>query len=285
MSANILSGKPLADRIKQNVKTAVEERVARGLSEPGLAVILVGDDLASQSYVNHKRRTCEQTGIRSVFHHLPQTATADDIAQVIDQCNQDTTIHGILLQLPLPAGIDNSALLERIDHRKDVDGFHPYNMGRLAQGRPLLRPCTPYGVMHLLAETGVTLTGLNAVVVGQSNIVGRPMALELAHARCTVTMCHSATKNLEQQVRQADLLVVAIGNPNVIQSEWLKSDAIVIDVGFNHLADGQISGDIDFDSAKEQVAWLTPVPGGVGLMTVATLMQNTLQAAKDLEGD
>ncbi len=279
MSAQLLLGKPVAEKIKKAVAEGISARLTKGLKAPGLAVILVGDNPASTAYVGHKRKACEAVGIYSELHHLPENTSQAELEAVIDHCNQNPNIHGILLQLPLPAHLASDTLLERINPFKDVDGFHPYNLGRLVQRRPFLRPCTPYGVMKLLKETGQTVAGLHAVVVGASNIVGRPMALELLLAKCTVSVCHRFTRDLAGMVASADLLVVAIGKPGIIQSEWIKPGAIVIDVGFNRLDDGQIVGDIDFAGAEKRASWITPVPGGVGLMTVATLMENTLFAA------
>jgi len=278
MTAKILDGRALAEKIKAEIKADIAERRKEERSIPGLAVILVGDDPASQHYVAHKKRACEEVGIYSVIARLPVDVTQEQLIAHIDQYNQDSQIHGILLQLPLPPSLDTTTLLERISPQKDVDGFHPYNFGRLAQRHPLLRPCTPYGVMQLLHTTQKTLKGKHAVVIGASNIVGRPMALELLLAKCTVTVCHRFTHNLADQVKQADILVAAIGKPGVIQSAWIKPNSIVIDVGFNRLPDGHIVGDIDFNTAKEKSDWITPVPGGVGPMTVATLLKNTLLA-------
>lgn len=279
MSDNRLLGKPVADRIKSEVAAGVQQRLDAKLNAPGLAVVLVGDDPASHSYVNHKRRACEQVGIISIFHHLPADSDEQTIADLLDCLNQDSNVHGILLQLPLPDPTMAERLLERIDPAKDVDGFHPYNMGRLVLRQPRLRPCTPWGVMQLLKTNKIDCSGLNAVVVGASNIVGRPMALELLLAKATVTICHRFTHNLAQLVKNADLLVVGIGKPGIIQSEWIAKGCTVIDIGFNQLESGKICGDIDFDSAQTKAKWITPVPGGVGLMTVAMLMANTLQAA------
>lgn len=281
MSANILDGKVLADKIKQQVATAVQQRISRQLPAPGLAVILVGNNPASLSYVGHKTKACAAVGILSHSYRLPEDCTESQIVELIEQLNQDSAVHGILLQLPLPAHIDSSRLLEKIDPAKDVDGFHPYNMGRLVERQPLLRPCTPWGVIQLLKATGQSLKGLHAVVLGASNIVGRPMALELLLAKCTVTVCHRFTPNLAPHVQAADILVAAIGKPGLIQSEWIKPGAIVIDVGFNRLPDGKIVGDVEFATACERASWITPVPGGVGQMTVAILLENTLLAAKN----
>ncbi len=279
MSAKILDGTALAGLMKQHVARKVSDRVRRNLPAPGLAVILVGNNSASLSYVGHKQKACQEVGIFSHCHRLPETCSSSEIAAVIEQCNADPTIHGILLQLPLPAPIAADELLEKINPAKDVDGFHPFNMGLLAERQPFLRPCTPYGVMKLLASTGEDLTGLNAVVLGASNIVGRPMALELLLTKCTVTVCHRFTRNLASHVQAADILVSAIGKTGVVQSEWIKPGALVADVGFNRLPSGKITGDIDFESARERAGWITPVPGGVGQMTVAMLLENTLLAA------
>lgn len=280
MTAKILDGRACAERLKSQVTKKIEERRHAGLTQPGLAVILVGDDPASAIYVGHKHRACEQVGIKSIVHQLPASTSQSTLIQLIEQCNHDPMIHGILLQLPLPAAIKADDLLELIHPDKDVDGLHPYNLGRLVQRRPILRPCTPYGIMTLLNDTHEKLAGKRAVVVGASNIVGRPMALELLLAKCTVTICHSNTIDLAAHISQADILVAGVGKPNIISSEWIKSGAIVIDAGMNRLANGNVVGDIDFESAKTKAAWITPVPGGVGPMTVATLLANTLLAAQ-----
>lgn len=250
---------------------------------PGLSVILVGNDPASLSYIKRKQKACQEVGIRSELHQLPENTTQQTIQEQITQCNQAPNTHGILLQLPLPRHISTDQLLETIDPKKDVDGFHPYNLGRLVQRRPLLRPCTPYGIIQLLKTNNITLAGKHAVVVGASNIVGRPLALELLLAKCTVTICHRFTRSLSESVHQADILITAIGKPNIIKSKWIKSGTIVVDVGFNRLHGKKVVGDIDFETAKRTASWITPVPGGVGPMTVATLLQNTLQAARRTE--
>ena len=280
MSARILDGKALAARVSVDVAARVAERVARGLPAPGLAVVLVGDHPASQVYVRNKRRTTEAVGVGSFAFDLPASVEQDELLTLIDRLNADAAVHGILVQLPLPKQIDPERVIERIDPRKDVDGFHPYNIGRLVVKSPTLRPCTPYGCMKLLAETGEDLIGKHAVVIGQSNIVGRPMALELLMARCTVTICHSATRDLRGIVRQADIVVAAVGKARMVQGDWIKPGAIVLDVGMNRLADGKLAGDVDFEAAKVHAAWITPVPGGVGPMTVAMLLHNTLRAAE-----
>jgi methylenetetrahydrofolate dehydrogenase (NADP+)/methenyltetrahydrofolate cyclohydrolase len=280
MTARILDGKALAQRFTADVRAAVTERVAAGGSVPGLAVVLVGENAASQVYVRNKRRTTEAVGMRSFAFDPPADIAERALLELIDRLNADAQVHGILVQLPLPKQIDPAHVIERIDPRKDVDGFHPYNIGRLVVKMPTLRPCTPYGCMQLLAETGQDLAGKHAVVIGQSNIVGRPMALELLMARCTVTICHSATRNLPDLVRQADVVVAAVGKPRMVPGDWIKPGAIVIDVGMNRLPDGKLTGDVDFEAARERASWITPVPGGVGPMTVAMLLHNTLRAAE-----
>lgn len=275
----LLDGRAIANQVKQRVAKGVAERTEQGLEPPGLSVILVGDDPASTTYVKHKQNACTEVGIHSECHRLPIDVGQDDIETIILNCNQDPKIHGILLQLPLPDHIHADELLEQIDPKKDVDGFHPYNLGRLVQRRPGLRPCTPYGVMTLLKATGEDLTGKHAVVIGASNIVGRPMALELLLAKCTVTVCHRFTTGLDEYVKSADILISAIGKPGIVDSDWIKPETIIIDIGFSRLSNGKVSGDIDFDTAKEKASWITPVPGGVGPMTVATLLENTLLAA------
>lgn len=280
MTAQLIDGKKIAGTIREQVKGDVEQRLQQGLRRPGLAVILIGHDPASEIYVSHKHRACENAGILSFSHRLESDTTQAELEAVIDRLNADDAVDGILLQLPLPAHLDANPLLERIRPDKDVDGFHPYNLGRLAQRRPLLRPCTPKGIMTLLERSGIELKGLEATVVGASNIVGRPMSLELLLAGCTTTVCHRFTRDLRAQVAQADLLVVAAGKPGLINGGWIKPGAIVIDVGMNRRADGSLVGDVDFEPAAERASWITPVPGGVGPMTVATLLQNTLQAAE-----
>ncbi|EKE83820.1 bifunctional methylenetetrahydrofolate dehydrogenase/methenyltetrahydrofolate cyclohydrolase FolD [Idiomarina xiamenensis] len=278
MSAQLIDGKQIAQQVRQQVKQQVSERLAAGKRAPGLAVILVGQDPASEIYVASKRRACDDVGFVSKSFDMPAETTQQQLAELIDQLNDDATIDGILLQLPLPAGLNAVSLLERIRPDKDVDGFHPYNVGRLAQRIPALRPCTPKGIITLLDSTGVDLHGLNAVVVGASNIVGRPMSLELLLAGATTTVCHRFTNDLEKHVRRADILVVAVGKSEFIPGAWIKSGAIVIDVGMNRLSDGRLTGDVEFQPAAERAAFITPVPGGVGPMTVASLIENTLQA-------
>lgn len=278
MAAQILDGKAIAADIKTHLKAEVERQVASGKRRPGLAVILVGENPASQVYVRNKRSSCEQAGFLSELIELSASTTQEELLSRIDTLNSDDAIDGILVQLPLPEHIDEHAVIEHIAIEKDVDGFHPYNVGRLALRSPLLRPCTPKGVMTMLDRTGQDMVGKDAVIIGQSNIVGRPMALELLAARCTITVCHSKTRDLEKKVRNADVLVAAVGVPNFVPGDWIKPGALVIDVGINRLEDGSLCGDVDFESAKENAAWITPVPGGVGPMTVATLLENTFQA-------
>lgn len=280
MSANILDGKAIAADLRLQIKSRVDERLAAGLRRPGLAVVLVGENPASEVYVRNKRKSCEEVGFHSVSHDLPATTSQDALLGLIDLLNADDAIDGILVQLPLPAQIDEEAVIERILPTKDVDGFHPYNVGRLTLRMPVLRPCTPKGVMTMLERTGQKLEGLDAVIIGQSNIVGRPMALELLAARCTITVCHSRTKDLAEKARNADILVAALGRPEFIPGDWVKQGAIVIDVGINRTESGKLVGDVDFAAASQRASWITPVPGGVGPMTIATLLENTLQAAE-----
>lgn len=280
MTATLINGKEIAAGIRQHIRQRVEARLAAGLPAPGLAVILLGDNPASEVYVRNKRHACEETGITSIAHDLPTATTEAALLALIDKLNADPAVHGILVQLPLPGHINADAIIERIDPLKDVDGFHPYNFGRLAQRRPLLRPCTPRGCMTLLESTGVLLEGKDAVVIGASNIVGRPMALELLMARCTVTVCHSKTVNLPAKIKAADIVVAGIGIPGFIKGEWIKQGAIVIDVGINRLDNGKLVGDVEFAAAAQRAAYITPVPGGVGPMTIATLLENTLDAAE-----
>lgn len=280
MTARLIDGKAVAERTTRDVAARVAIRVASGKAAPGLAVVLVGENAASHLYVRNKRRTTETAGMRSFAHDLPATAPEADLLALIDRLNADPSVSGILVQLPLPKQIDPANVVERIDPRKDVDGFHPYNVGRLVQKTPTLRPCTPYGCMRLLAETGEELVGRHAVVIGQSNIVGRPMALELLMARCTVTICHSATRDLPGLVRLADIVVAAVGKAKFVQGDWVKPGAIVLDVGVNRTGDGKLVGDVDFDAARARASWITPVPGGVGPMTIAMLLSNTLRAAE-----
>lgn len=279
MTAKILDGKATAQKQRIDIAEQVKQRRAQGLRVPGLAVVLVGEDPASKVYVNNKRLACEEVGFYAISHDLPVDTSQADLLSLIQLLNADDQIDGILIQLPLPAHINTDTVLDAIAPHKDVDGFSAVNIGLLAQRRPYLRPCTPAGIMTLLAQTGADLYGLEAVIVGASNIVGRPMALELLLAGCTVTVCHRFTKDLQQHVERADLLVAAVGKPHLISGAWVKPGAIVIDVGINRLANGTLTGDIEFETAKERAGWITPVPGGVGPMTIAQLLQNTLFAA------
>lgn len=282
MTAQLIDGKAIAASLRQQIAHRVAERREQGLRAPGLAVILVGSDPASQVYVSHKRKDCEEVGFISQAYDLPASTSQQDLADLIDRLNDEASIDGILVQLPLPDHLDSSLILERIRPDKDVDGFHPYNIGRLAQRMPLLRPCTPKGIMTLLHSTGVDLYGLHAVVVGASNIVGRPMAMELLLAGCTVTITHRFTKDLARHVSDADLVVVAAGKPGLVMGEWIKPGAIVIDVGINRQEDGKLIGDVVYETALPRAGWITPVPGGVGPMTRASLLENTLHAAEHL---
>jgi len=276
MTAKIIDGKAIAENLLSSIKERINQRLLAGKRAPGLAVILVGLDPASSIYVRNKRLACEKVGIRSVSYDLPASTTESELLTLITQLNQDDTIDGILVQAPLPAHIKDEHVIECISPNKDVDGFHPYNIGRLAVREPTLRSCTPFGVIKMLQASNINLMGMDAVVVGVSNHVGRPMGLELLLAGCTVTSCHRHTKDLGKIVASADLIVAAAGKPGLIKGEWIKPGAIVVDIGINRLADGKICGDVDFNAAKERAGWITPVPGGVGPMTVATLMENTL---------
>ena len=284
MTAQIISGTQLASQIKSNVAQQISQYIAQGKRAPGLAVILVGADPASQVYVGSKRKSCAEIGITSKSYDLPETTTEQALLELIEELNQDAEINGILVQLPLPKHIDSTKVIEQISPEKDVDGFHPYNVGRLCQRIPTLRACTPYGVMKLLETTGISFYGKHAVIVGASNIVGRPMALELLLAGCTVTVTHRFTEDLASHIRQADILVVAVGKPKFIKGEWIKEGAVVVDVGINRL-EGKLVGDVEFDMAAQRASYITPVPGGVGPMTVAMLMQNTLSAYEKQQGD
>ena len=285
MSAQLIDGKKIAKDVRSQVADGVKQRILSGKKAPCLAVILVGLDPASQVYVRNKKNACKEVGFESRSYDLPTDTTQETLLALVDELNNDASVNGILLQLPLPDHLDGNEILERILPEKDVDGFHAFNLGRLAQRMPVLRPCTPKGVMTLLASTGQRLQGLEAVVVGASNIVGRPMSLELLLAGCTVTTTHRFTKDLEFHVRRADLVVVGVGIPNLVKGEWIKEGATVIDVGINRLDDGSLVGDVGFDEAVKRAAFITPVPGGVGPMTVATLMENTLEAANKQDAE
>ncbi|MCK5720196.1 MAG: bifunctional methylenetetrahydrofolate dehydrogenase/methenyltetrahydrofolate cyclohydrolase FolD [Thiomargarita sp.] len=279
MTAKILDGKSIAAKIRQKIKQQVQARIDNGLRPPGLAVVLVGNDSASQIYVRNKRNACEEVGIISSFIELAATISQVELLAQLDKLNANPNVDGILVQLPLPKHIESNLIIEHILPHKDVDGFHPYNVGRLTLHIPLLHSCTSKGVVTLLKHTGISLAGLDAVVIGQSSIVGRPVTLELLEANCTVTGCHIYTRNLAEKVRNADIVVAAVGKANLVRGDWIKPGAIVIDVGINRIADGSLVGDVEFAEAIKNASWITPVPGGVGPMTVASLMENTLEAA------
>jgi len=282
--ARLIDGKAIAQSLKQQVRVAIDALVAAGGRRPGLAVVLVGSNPASEVYVRNKRRSCEEVGVISVAHDLPASATEAELLGLLARLNDEPSIDGILVQLPLPPHIRGRAVIEAIDPAKDVDGLHPYNLGRLAQREPLLRACTPYGVIKMLQHVGVSPIGMDAVVVGASSIVGRPMALELLLAGATTTVCHTRTRNLEAQVARAELLVVAIGKPQMVPGAWIRPGAVVIDIGIHRGADNKLVGDVEFDAAAQRASWITPVPGGVGPMTIATLLNNTLEASQRRQG-
>lgn len=282
MTAKIIDGLVASKELQQKIADQVKKRIASGLRAPGIAVIIVGENPASKIYVGKKRKMSQELGMASQDYNLPESVSEAELLKLINTLNNDKTIDGILVQLPLPKHIDISKVLEDIHPDKDVDGFHPYNIGRLSTGNPVLRPCTPKGIMILLQSTGVDLCGKNAVVIGASNIVGKPMAMELINACCTVTVCSITTVDLPSIVRQADIIVAATGVPQMVKGDWIKPGAIVIDVGINRLPDGKLVGDVDFEQAKNHAGWITPVPGGVGPMTVAILMENTFYAATAL---
>ena len=279
MTAKIINGKAIAEQNLNKLKKEIIERENEGIRPPCLAVILVGDDPASSIYVNKKKSACANVGIKSVSHQLPSDTTQHDLNDLINTLNQDEDVDGILVQSPLPKHLDEELIIELISPNKDVDGFHPFNIGSLAIRQPRLRSCTPYGVIKMLKASNINLEGLDATIVGVSNNVGRPMALELLLEKCTITSCHSRTKDLENKVRQADLVVVAAGRQNLVRGEWIKKGAIVVDIGINRI-NNKLVGDVEFEVASQNASYITPVPGGVGPMTVATLMENTLQAQK-----
>ncbi len=281
MTAQIIDGKTIAATLRSQVKQQVNARLQTGKRAPGLAVILVGTNPASEVYVRNKRKGCEEAGIKSFAYDLPAETTQERLLTLIDELNANPVVDGILVQMPLPEHIDPETVIERIKPDKDVDGFHPYNIGRLAVRMPILRPCTPRGVMALLESTGQPIKGRDALVVGASNHVGRPMALELLLAGATVTICHRFTHDLEQKVREAEIVVVAVGKPGIVKGEWIRPGAIVADVGINRTEDGKLIGDVEFSGAIERAGWITPVPGGVGPMTVAMLLQNTVDACNN----
>ncbi|EGQ8355983.1 bifunctional methylenetetrahydrofolate dehydrogenase/methenyltetrahydrofolate cyclohydrolase FolD [Vibrio cholerae] len=280
MTAQNIDGTLISQTVRSEVAARVKTRVQAGLRAPGLAVVLVGEDPASQVYVGSKRRACEEVGFVSKSFDLPATASEEALLSLVEELNNDPQIDGILVQLPLPAGMDTTKVLESIHPEKDVDGFHPYNVGRLAQRIPKLRSCTPKGIITLLERYNIPLRGKHAVIVGASNIVGRPMTLELLLAGCTTTTCHRFTQDLEGHIRQADILVVAVGKPNFIPGAWIKEGAVVVDVGINRLDTGKLVGDVEYDVARTRASFITPVPGGVGPMTVASLIENTMMACE-----
>jgi len=284
-TANILDGKALSDRLRGEIGKEAAELTHKHGRAPGLAVIIVGNDPASHVYVKNKKLGCEKAGIRSFSHELPADTSQQHLLGLISELNQNPKVDGILVQLPAPKHIDPETIIEAIDPGKDVDGFHPYNVGRLAARQPSLRSCTPYGCMKLLAETGLDLHGMECVIVGASNIVGRPMALELLLAGVTVTVCHRFTKNLQSHIERAEIVVAAAGKRGLIKGEWIKEGAIVIDVGIHRIEDGSLTGDVEFDEASKKAGWITPVPGGVGPMTITMLLANTVQAFKAHVGD
>lgn len=279
MTAQIIDGKQIAANVRKDVAARIKQRLSEGKRAPCLAVVIVGDDPASHVYVRNKKNACKEVGILSESYDLPDTTNQAELLSLVDKLNRDANVDGILVQLPLPDALDANEILERIKPEKDVDGFHAFNLGRLAQRMPVLRPCTPKGVIKLLESTGINFKGQEAVVVGASNIVGRPMSLELLLAGCTVTTTHRFTRDLPGHLARADIVVVGVGIPELVKGEWIKEGAIVIDVGINRLEDGRLVGDVEFAPAAERASWITPVPGGVGPMTVACLMENTLEAA------
>jgi len=280
VSAQIIDGKALALRLREGIGQEVSVLEKNTGIKPGLAAVLVGEDPASAVYVRNKKIACEKAGIYPQEHLLPASTTQEALLDLIHQLNDDPKIHGILVQLPLPSHIESKAILQAVSPEKDADGFHPVNVGRLVEGDPVFVPCTPKGVIHMIDSTGVDIAGKRAVVIGRSNIVGKPVAMLLLHRHATVTICHSRTKDLPSVVREADIVIAAIGKPLFVIPDMIKEGAVVIDVGINRLADGKLVGDVDFDRVKERAGWLTPVPGGVGPMTIAMLLQNTLESAK-----
>ncbi|BBB29597.1 bifunctional methylenetetrahydrofolate dehydrogenase/methenyltetrahydrofolate cyclohydrolase FolD [Neptunomonas japonica] len=279
MTAQIIDGKQIAADVRRQVAENIQNRLKEDKRAPCLAVVIVGNDPASHVYVRNKKNACIEVGIQSLSYDLPSDTSQQHLLSLVDELNANPDVDGILVQLPLPIELNSNEILERIQPEKDVDGFHPFNLGRLAQRLPALRPCTPKGVMKLLESTNIDLHGQEVVVVGASNIVGRPMSLELLLAGCTVTTTHRFTRDLAFHVQRADIVVVGVGKPGIVKGEWIKKGAIVIDVGINRLSDGRLVGDVDYDIAAQSAGWITPVPGGVGPMTVACLMENTLEAA------
>ncbi len=280
MTANIIDGKKIAEKIISEIKNKVITNQSEGITPPGLAVIQVGEDPASSVYVRNKRKACEEVGMKSFNYDLDQSTTQKELIELVESLNSNAEVNGILIQLPLPTHINETIVIETINPSKDVDGFHPYTIGRLMQRIPLLRPCTAIGVITMLEAIEIDPKGMNAVIVGASNLVGRPLNLELLLKGATTTVCHKFTKNLQDHVMSADILAVAIGKPNFIPGSWIKEDAIVFDIGINRDENGKLTGDVDFDSAKEKASWISPVPGGVGPMTVAMLIKNTLLASE-----
>lgn len=285
MTAKLINGKEIAAQVRQQVAAGVEARRQQGLRAPGLAVVLVGNDPASQVYVGNKRKACEEAGIISLSYDLPEDTSQEALEALIEELNENTAVDGILVQLPLPSHLDADPILVKIRPDKDVDGFHPFNIGRLVQRRPELRPCTPAGIITLLDSVGTPYKGQHAVIVGASNIVGRPMAMELLLKGATTTVTHRFTDDLARFVSEADIVIAAVGKPGLVKGEWIKPGATVIDVGINRMEDGKLRGDVEFEAAAERAAYITPVPGGVGPMTIATLLQNTLYAANELHTD
>lgn len=282
--ATILDGKALAQRVRAEVKVAVAQFVAQHGYAPGLATVLIGDDPVSRVYVGTKEKACREVGMQSFGYRLPVTASMSEALALVQELNARSDVHGILIQLPLPAHLEKTLLIETLAPDKDVDALHPWNQGKLLLGEDGLRPCTPSGVMRLLGETGITLAGKRAVVIGRSLLVGKPVALMLLEQNATVTSCHSRTEHLADEVRRADIVVAAIGHPETIKGDWIKDGAVVIDVGISRLADGSLKGDVEFATAQERAAFITPVPGGVGPMTVAMLLANTVKAAEGQSG-
>ncbi|MDF1683322.1 MAG: bifunctional methylenetetrahydrofolate dehydrogenase/methenyltetrahydrofolate cyclohydrolase FolD [Legionellaceae bacterium] len=280
MTASLLDGKHVSSLRLDSLKNQVDIYLKQGHQTPGLAVILLGDDPASHIYVNHKKKACERVGLNTYAYNLPSETGESDLLELIDNLNESPEVHGVLVQLPLPAHINARAIIERIKPSKDVDGFHPYNLGRLAQGDPTLRPCTPYGIINLLKHYKINPFGKRAVVIGSSNIVGRPMAFELLLAKATVTVCNRATQDLESHVREAELIIIAAGSKDILDLSWFSENQIVVDVGMHREDNGALRGDIDFNQVKNKVDWITPVPGGVGPMTICTLLENTFLAAQ-----